>query len=76
MRMHSFLQQAIQLGDKGCAVKEQSAANILVQNLKRDLNEIEALRKQVDIGHVAQFDKTIKDSQMKAQLAIKEYIST
>lgn len=47
---------------------------MLVQNLKRDLSEIESLRNQVDIKDIVQFDKAIGSSRKIAMAALEEYI--
>lgn len=66
--------KAAQSGDYASAIKEQSAAKILVQNLRRDLAEIEALRNQVDENDLAKFDKAMEASRMRALGALEEYM--
>lgn len=69
------IEKAIQSGDYQSATREQIAAKTLVQNLKRDLSEIDALRNQVDMLDLVQFDKAIGNSRSRALLALKEYIN-
>lgn len=68
------IEKAILSEDFQTAVKEQAAAKMLIQNLKRDLSEIESLRNQVDIQDLAQFDKAIGNSRKIALTALEEYI--
>ncbi|KAE8745735.1 hypothetical protein FOCC_FOCC007531 [Frankliniella occidentalis] len=75
MKKHkSNIEKAIQSGDYSSAVREQSSAKMLIQNLRRDLSEIEALRNQVDVQDVAQFDKATENSRSKALMAMEEYM--
>lgn len=68
------MSQAIRSEDYQTAIREQAAAKMLVQNLKRDLSEIESLRNQVDIHDLVQFDKAIANSRKVALAALEDYI--
>ncbi|XP_034232758.1 syntaxin-17 [Thrips palmi] len=68
------IEKAILSHDYQSAIREQAAAKMLVQNLKRDLSEIESLRNQVDVHDLLQFDKAIESSRKIALAALEEYI--
>ncbi|KAK3913227.1 Syntaxin-17 [Frankliniella fusca] len=70
----SNIEKAIHSWDYPSAEKEQSSAKLLIQNLARDLSDIEALRNQVDVQDILKFDKAIENSRSKARMAMEEYL--